>query len=142
MAYSNLDSLGYIDQRGRCAEQKSALKTRLDVKAAADKQDTRKLEVWRGLVYARDKFTCRCCGVKVIRTLNLDPKRAEAHHVKRRDELAVRYDVRNGLTLCLSCHQKVTHYLLRIIATKFFMKGKTRYVNASAPVMFKPKEAA
>ena len=52
---------------------------------------------WRASVYAKDYYTCQCCGVR-SGFLN-------AHHIKdfaSYEEL--RYDVENGITLCPSCH--------------------------------------
>lgn len=58
---------------------------------------------WRFDVYARDNFTCQHCGDK--RGGNL-----VAHHIKPfADYPELRLDVKNGITLCQSCHHKL-HY--------------------------------
>lgn len=117
--------------------------TRAEENDAADKLDAKKLAVWQGEVFARDKHVCRCCGVKVQRTLKRISKRAEANHIKGRADLAVRYDRRNGLTLCLTCHRRVTGNVndkLVIVGTKFFTIEKTRYIDGDHTVKF--KEAA
>ncbi len=58
---------------------------------------------WRFDVFARDKFTCQECGDN--RGGNL-----VAHHIKPFAEYPdLRFDVTNGLTLCVVCHDK-HHY--------------------------------
>lgn len=120
---------------------KGASPSRLQAKEARDKDDDKKLAVWRDEVFDRDERKCRCCGLKVLRLQIkiLHPRRAEAHHVAGRDDQAVRYDVRNGLTLCLKCHERVTGVVndkLRIVGTVWFIKGGQRYINAQFPVTF------
>ena len=67
---------------------------------APDERDsiTGELKEWRVAVFARDKYTCQCCGDK--RGGNL-----EAHHIlnfKTHEHL--RLDIDNGITLCEDCH--------------------------------------
>jgi hypothetical protein len=55
------------------------------------------LSRWRRLVYKRDNFTCQVCG-KTNCYLN-------AHHIKHfADNEKLRFDVDNGVTLCVECH--------------------------------------
>ncbi len=57
---------------------------------------------WRKSVFIRDHYTCQCCGSK---NGNGKSIRFEAHHIKNwKDNPNERYDVDNGITLCLSCH--------------------------------------
>ena len=71
---------------------------------------------WRRKVYLRDNFTCQGCGASGC-VLN-------AHHIRRFTELLVQFelttieqiracepmwDVSNGVTLCLTCHNAVHH---------------------------------
>jgi len=56
---------------------------------------------WRTEVFDRDDYTCQMpgCGVR--------GKYVEAHHIKTFKEFPEgRLDMENGITLCLSCHNK------------------------------------
>lgn len=51
---------------------------------------------WRKRVFTRDNFTCVECG---------DKGRLNAHHiVPWADSEELRFDINNGVTLCLECH--------------------------------------
>jgi hypothetical protein len=57
---------------------------------------------WRLAVYRRDGFKCKMpgCGIK---------KRLNAHHIQRwADHEALRFVVRNGITLCSKHHKRIT----------------------------------
>jgi len=84
----------------------------------------------------RDRWTDRKTGKRVRRTAALDPDRAEAHHIEAKDDRAVRYDVRNGITLSLATHLAVELHQLRIEGTHWFTVGGCRYVDATFPVTF------
>jgi len=52
---------------------------------------------WYKAVFKRDNFTCISCGERGVYL--------EAHHIKNwRYNPKLRYKVKNGLTLCKSCH--------------------------------------
>lgn len=57
---------------------------------------------WRERVFARDDYTCQCCGA---RSKAGEPVELRAHHL---DSFAQneekRFDVDNGVTLCKKCH--------------------------------------
>jgi hypothetical protein len=56
---------------------------------------------WREKIYKRDDFTCQVCKER--------GGRIEPHHIKPwrkfKDE---RYDISNGITLCIHCHKLTT----------------------------------
>jgi len=55
---------------------------------------------WRTQVYQRDKYTCACC-YKIGGQIN-------AHHIANwADNIKIRFEISNGVTLCLSCHKKL-----------------------------------
>jgi 5-methylcytosine-specific restriction endonuclease McrA len=54
---------------------------------------------WRDQVFKRDEYTCQDCKALGV-FLN-------AHHIKRfTDYPELRFDVSNGKTLCIECHNK------------------------------------
>jgi hypothetical protein len=64
-------------------------------------RSTPEYKTWRTKVYLRDNYTCCSCGA-VGGKLN-------AHHIIRwADNKSNRYDVDNGVTLCVKCH-KLAH---------------------------------
>lgn len=59
---------------------------------------------WRKSVFARDNYTCMCCGK---RSHSGDLLTLNAHHVKNwADNPHSRFDVDNGITLCNECHTR------------------------------------
>lgn len=134
MAFEHLGTLG---DRPRCAVQKWALKTRLEEHTDKDALDVGRLETWKREVYTFAKYRCLCCGITVKRTLKLVANRAEAHHIERRSNKATRYDVRNGVCLCLECHGKVTRFELRIVGVTFFVVQARTYINGRGPLEFR-----
>ena len=121
------------------ATPKAQLDTRLD-RAIANKAarllDAKRLREWGRLVKERDRWRDRKTGRRVLRTLNLDADRAEAHHTAGRDDWNVRYDVRAGLTLSLKSHSEVEQGTYRIDGTAWFSVRGTRYVDCTYPVVF------
>lgn len=54
---------------------------------------------WRRAVFVRDDFTCQCCGRRGVK-LNAD-------HIRPWSVWpSLRYEVSNGQTLCIFCHQE------------------------------------
>jgi hypothetical protein len=54
---------------------------------------------WRAKVFERDNYTCQHCGDNQGGNLN-------AHHIKPFIKFVeLRYEVRNGITLCEECHR-------------------------------------
>jgi len=60
---------------------------------------------WREVVFERDKYICQLCGA-----INGNGYRVELHphHIKSfKDYPNLRFDISNGITLCISCHNKI-----------------------------------
>lgn len=115
--------------------------SRLAVKVEKAKRDTRWLHAWRHDVQERDNMRCRCCHVKVVRlsVQTLHPRRAECHHLAGRDDIAVKYDSRNGVCVCAMCHEKITGKVnekIVITGDHTFVKDGRRYLNADYPLTF------
>ena len=118
--------------------------SRSEVKAKDDADDERKLDAWRTGVYSRDEYFCRCCRKKVHRTLEMVPDQANAHHIVGRAVKLVRYDIRNGVTLCRKCHERVTGAVndkLVVLGTKVFVIGARKFIDATARLIFKKAAA-
>lgn len=70
-----------------------------NIKARSD----RRLFAWRDYVFERDDYTCQICGDDTGGNL-------EAHHIKKFSEHPkLRYDRKNGITLCQTCHWGIRH---------------------------------
>jgi hypothetical protein len=118
---------------------RSSAAARLERALAKQKQsagDRKKLYAWAQKVKKRDEWLDRCDRRPVLKVKELHPRRAESHHIVPRADKAVRYDVRNGICLSLENHSKVEMGQLRIVGTKFFTVGGTRYIDATFPVTF------
>jgi len=60
---------------------------------------TKEYRHWRKEVLIRDGYECRKCGAK--------KRRLDAHHIFPFAEYSERrFDVGNGVTLCVNCHKK------------------------------------
>lgn len=65
-------------------------------------------KIWRREVFKRDGFICQICGTT---------GRLEADHVKSwKDYPELRYELKNGRTLCKSCHMQTDNYGGRKVA--------------------------
>ncbi len=121
----------------RLAFPKGSSKLDRAIASKADRlEDERQLRAWATAVKARDQWKDRKTGQRVLKTLSLDPDRAEAHHVVSKDDWTVRHDLRNGLCLSLKTHLDVEMGKYRIEGTQFFRKGGCRYVDCTYAVIF------
>lgn len=113
--------------------------TRLE-KKTADIRDERKEEAaWRKAIWRRDGGCCRWCHREVRKCLDLVPTRGECHHISGRVVKEIRWDVRNGLLLCATCHERLTGK----VAEKHVLQSKhtftvdgVQYVNGDKPMKF------
>lgn len=103
---------------------------------AARLTDALKLRAWALAVKTRDQWKDRKTGIRVHSSRQLDPNRAESHHVVSKDDHAVRYDVRNGICLSFATHFAVERNHYRIEGTVFFKLGGATYIDATFPVIF------
>ena len=141
MALDSLPSLA-SRSRERYATQKGAMKTRLEERATEQRDERADEKRWRKAVINRDGKICRCCKRKVVAQLALAPERLEVHHVFRRDNQVTRWDRRNGVILCSSCHEDVTRY--RVVVTQsarklFVAADQKTYLNADKILKFQRK---
>lgn len=98
--------------------------------------DARQLRIWALAVKTRDQWRDRKTTLRLRRCLELDPLRAEAHHIEPRSTRSVRFDVRNGLTLSFATHAAVERGDYRIEGTVFFRVGGATFIDATFPVYF------
>lgn len=112
-------------------------------KRSSDREDKRKLEVWRDGVWDRDKSKCRCCGADVVRNF-YSPRRGECHHIAGRRIRPLRWDVRNGVLLCADpCHLRATGTIgVKVTIAQAdihrfeLVVGGHRYIDATHPLEF------
>lgn len=77
-------------------------------------RQTPEYKEWRNAVYKRDNWTCQLCRKK--------QKHPIAHHIKNfRIYVPLRFDIKNGVTLCRGCHKKVHSEIGR--KTQFISKN-------------------
>lgn len=114
----------------------STILDRAIAKRKARLLDEKNLRAWAFAVKTRDRWRDQKTGLRVHRRLDLDPQRAEAHHIVSKDDRAVRYDIRNGITLSLATHILVERGELQIEGTVFFVLGGCRYIDATYAVNF------
>lgn len=129
----------YSEAQERKPLWKGAEQSRLQVKAAKAKDDSKEERAFIKAVWNRDGSRCRWCGRKVVKCLELVPERGEVHHVSGRVVKAIRNDRRNGLLLCASDHERLTGK----VAEKFLIHSKhtftvegIAYINADKPVRY------
>lgn len=127
-------------QRLRYASPKGAAPSRLQVKAAKAKDESKDERAWKKAIWKRDAGKCRWCARKVLKCLDLTPERGECHHVVPRENRITRWDPRASLLLCASCHERITGKVnerFLLVASKTFAIEGVSYPDASKAVRFK-----
>ncbi len=132
----HLKTLAEIHAVPRAVPKPSTKLDRAIAKKAARLEDAKQLRAWALAVKTRDQFKCRKTGERLRRTMELDPLRAECHHLVSREDRSVRYDVRNGITVSLLSHMAIERHEYRIEGTVFFRKHGALYIDATFPVVF------
>lgn len=80
-------------------------------------RDDAKNREWRARVYKRDDYICQCCKIR--------GGRLEAHHKDSfQDNVEARYDLNNGVTLCVSCHRTGKYAYHKLFGNKNSTKEK------------------
>jgi hypothetical protein len=114
--------------------------SRLDEKTIAIRNEKILEAACKKAVWKRDEGICRCCGTKVIKALELTPKRAESHHIVGRADWAVRFDPRNRVLVCAVCHEAIERNRILIVGTArqmFTAENGKSYLNADCPLEFR-----
>lgn len=117
-------------------------KSRLEVKADAKPLTTVTDNQFKTTVWHRDRNRCRCCGRKVIKTLDRVPERGEVHHLHGRTG-DLRFEDKAAVLVCLTCHERLTGRVSEkwtATGTKFFevrdKSGLHNYIDARCPIHF------
>lgn len=86
--YSGENSPNWIEDRSQLKDQNKSIRW------------SKNMIKWRKSVYERDNYTCQICGRYGVE-LN-------AHHIKQFAKYPkLRFDVDNGITLCVNCHKQI-----------------------------------
>jgi len=68
---------------------------------------SKKLSDWAYVIKYRDSFICKICGKKPK-----DPHFLQAHHIHAKfNHPELKYELKNGVTLCHWCHKTVDKYM-------------------------------
>ncbi len=137
--FLNLPTLADLSQQRR-ATPKHELTTKREENGAADRLDHSQLDKWRKAVTKRDGLKCRWCRRKVVETTQCLPQQSQTHHATPREHKPTRYDVRNGIRLCGTCHDRITGTVGEkaiIVASAVFVLEGRSYPDMSQMVQFK-----
>lgn len=129
----------YSGEQGRIAKAKGSEPSRRELKAEKRTDEAREEKAWHKAITKRDVDECRWCHRKVVTCIDRLPERREHHHVSGRVVVAIRWDVRNGLQLCGTCHDRVTGKVnekFLIHSKHVFVVDGVQYINADKPVRY------
>jgi hypothetical protein len=136
--FPQLETLDQVQAR-RAGKPIEKGESRLQKTAREQKDETKQERAWFKAIDKRDKGVCRWCARKTVATIKRVPERREHHHVSGRVVEAIRWDKRNGITLCCACHERVTGKVNErfVIESKHtFTVDAVQYLNADKRVKF------
>lgn len=136
----DLSFIPTMDEVPRRAKQKAEIPTRLEEKEAKRKDETKAEQKWRAAIWRRDAGKCRWCRRHVAKTIELVAERGECHHIVGRANPDTRWEPRNGVLLCLSCHERITGKVNEkhiVVAAETYAIEGVEYPDGSKPVHFK-----
>lgn len=113
--------------------------SRLQDKRTQKRDDTKKENAFKSLVWTRDQSRCRCCHRRVIRSIERLPERGEVHHLHGRTG-PLRYEDRAALLLCLEDHERATGRVnerTTVYGTRHFKIDGQSFIDARFNVQFK-----
>lgn len=71
-------------------------------------RDSKQYKEWRASIFERDNFTCQNCKAKSEKGKSIY---LHAHHIKSFHNFPeLRFEVTNGVTLCIECHKKTDNF--------------------------------
>jgi len=71
-------------------------------------RESKKYQSWRKSVFERDNYICQECGIHNGNGYNIY---LSAHHIKSYAKYpGLRFEVSNGITLCIWCHKKTSNF--------------------------------
>lgn len=134
----HLDGLDALtDRQGQaCPKPVPRLVTRLERDQEFDR-------AWSALcryVDERDRYRCRVCGRRLLRTLSLCATRLERHHLESRALMpSLRLEPKNVICVCAECHGKLTRHEIEPTGPDRFTTAAGSFLNAdSATLTFLP----
>lgn len=99
----DLPTLQEMQQRRPRAQPKDL--ARAVVKVKKDTEAERRAKAFRAAVWKRAKGLCEECGVRCLKTTEMDLRRGEVDHIRPRSlAKSKKYDPQNGRLLCLKHH--------------------------------------
>jgi hypothetical protein len=95
---------------------------------------------WQALcryVDERDRYRCRVCRRRLVKTLTLCVERLERHHLETRAlRPSLTLDPRNVICVCAACHGKLTRHEIEPTSPDRFEFNGHWYLNADCPLTF------
>lgn len=135
--FDSLPTLGDMPRGGWPKEKPEP--SRLQAKEEKKRDEKKEEAAWKKAVWTRDESECRWCRRAVRKCLDLVADRGECHHVSGRVVKEIRWDRRNGLLLCATCHERITGKVAEkhVVTSKHtFAVDGISYINADKAVRF------